>query len=132
MGGAKTVREEIELLNNHKMDAVVISFCETCVTNKKTSMSNLILNRVEKGITIHSAPNQPLNLLLACGTVEIIEKVSATMYVPVTEADLEKISAAPGVATFLEGGLATVEGTEDWTELLEIGADTPVEGELCI
>jgi hypothetical protein len=44
---------------------------------------------------------------------------------------LKRIEAGTGVATFLEGGFATITDVEDWSELLELGTELTVEGELC-
>jgi hypothetical protein len=129
-GGAGTVQKSIELLNVHKEDARVIAFCEACRDNGGTSLSNIIMNQVEKGISTHASPAKPLNLLMASGTIQTIEKFNAIMYVPVTDEDLEKIKEGTGVATYLEGGLATVEGVEDWSEILE-AHELTVEGVLC-
>ena len=130
-GGAETVQKGIELLNVHKKDNVVITFCANCVAQKKTSLSNIIRNERANSITFHASPSQPLNLLMACGTIDIIEKFNATLYVPVTDDDLKRVAAGTGVATYLEGGYVTVNDVEDWSELLEIDTELTVEGELC-
>ncbi len=130
-GKVTSIQEGVELLNLHRSDNAVISFCEDCVNQKRTSFSNLILNKINKGITFHASPSRPLNLLMACSSIEIFEKLSATLYVPVTEDDLKKIEAFTGVATFLEGGFVTIEGVEDWSEILESGSFLTEEGILC-
>lgn len=131
-GGASTIQAGIELLNVHKTDVRVVSFCEACVGQKRTSLSNIILNQGANSVTIHASPSTPLNLLMACGTIDIIEKFDATLYVPVTDEDLKRIDEGTGVATYLEGGLVTIEGVEDWSELLELETELTVEGDLCI
>jgi hypothetical protein len=131
-GGAETVQKGVELLNLNKIDVKVVAFCKACVEQKRTSLSNIILNQRAESVTIHSSPSQALNLLMACGTIDIIEKFDATLYIPVTDSDLKRIKAGTGVATFLEGGFATIADTEAWTEMLEIDTEPTVEGELCI
>ena len=130
-GGAETTQKGIELLNVNKTDSRVIGFCATCVGQKRTSLSNIILNQGANSVTIHASSSQPLNLLMACGTIDIIEKFNATLYVPVIDDDLKRIDAGTGVATYLEGGFATITDIEDWSELLEIDTELTVEGELC-
>lgn len=131
-GGAPTVQAGLELLNVHKRDERVVKFCEACVESRRAPISNIILNQKPESVSIHTSTTCPLNMLMACGTIAIIEKFDATIYVPVTDDDLKRIDEGTGVATFLEGGLVTIEGVEDWSELLEIGTETTVEGELCI
>ena len=129
-GGADTVKAGIELLNRHKTDADVAAFCIECKANGRTSISNIVLNENPASVTLHTfSPNYPLNMIMACSNVDTIEKFSATLYVPVTEEDLRRVDAGTGVATFLEGGLATVENVQDWTELLELDKVNPVEGD---
>lgn len=130
-GGADTIQKGIELLNAHKEDSRVLDFCKECKEQKRTSLSNIIKNEGADSITIHSSPSQPLNLLMALGTIETIEKFNATLYVPVTEEDLAKVDGGTGVATFLEGGFAKVEGVEEWSEIIEAQTELTVEGELC-
>lgn len=131
-GGAPTIQAGIELLNVHKADEAVKIFCAACVEQKRTSLSNIILNQGANSVTIHASPSTPLNLLMASGTIDILEKFDATLYVPVTDEDLKKVADGTGVATYLEGGLVTIEGVEDWSELLELDTELTVEGELCI
>ncbi len=128
-GGANTVKNGIELLNQHKSDPGVVEFCAQCKADGRTSISNIILNANPGSVTLHTfSPKFPLNLLMACGTVDTISKFSATLYVPVTGEDLAKVDSGTGVATFLEGGLVTVVGVEDWSELLELDKVKSVEG----
>jgi hypothetical protein len=130
-GGATTIQKGIELLNVNKVDDAIIAFCTACVRQKRTSLSNIILNQGAESVTVHASPSQPLNLLMACGNIDTIEKFSATLYVPITDEDLKRIEDSTGVATFLEGGFATITGVEDWSEMLEIDTELTVEGELC-
>ena len=132
-GSPDTVQGAIELLNQHKGDQAVVDFCRLCKESSKTSLSNLILNDNAASITLHSSPSglANLNLLMACGTIQSIEKFSATLYVPVTDEELARINEGTGVATYLEGGLAMVEGVEEWSELIEFQTESTVGGELC-
>ena len=132
-GSMGMTQKDIELLNVHKTDARVAAFCQACKDGGRTSLSNIILNEGAESITIHTwSLNYPLNTLMASGTIQIIEKFNAVLYVPVTENDLTRISEGTGVATFLEGGFAVIESCdEDWSELLELGKELTVEGELC-
>jgi len=131
-GGATTIKKGIELLNVNKKKPDVVSFCDKCQVNKRISLSNMILNKGANSITIHASPSNPLNLLMASGTVEIIQKFDATLYVPVTNEDLKRIDNAPGIATYLEGGFATIIDIEDWSEIIESQTEATIEGELCI
>ena len=90
----------------------------------------MILNTNVVSITIHAATvgTSNLNTLMVLGSPEIIEKFRAILYVPVEDSDIEKIKQATGIATFLEGGYAFVDGIEDWSELLEIDTVETVEG----
>lgn len=134
-GSEDTTQKNIELLNVHKTDARVVAFCEACKVGGRTSLSNIIMNKGADSITMHTFSSKyPLNMLMSLqGKPEIIEKFNATLYVPVTEEDLTRINESTGIATFLEGGLAVIESCdEDWSELLELGNELTVEGELCI
>jgi hypothetical protein len=130
-GTYETIQEAIELLNLNKTDSRVVSYCASCKENKRTSLSNMILNSNAASNTIHSAPSglSILNVLMASGTIQTIEKFNATLYVPVSEEDLRKISEGTGVASFLEGGYAKVECVEDWSDLIELDTIQTVEGE---
>jgi len=129
-GSYRTITEAIELLNKNKNNSEVIAFCNECKKEKKTSLANMILNTNVVSITIHAATvgTSNLNTLMVLGSPEIIEKFRAILYVPVEDSDIEKIKQATGIATFLEGGYAFVDGIEDWSELLEIDTVETVEG----
>jgi hypothetical protein len=133
-GEVRTVQEAMELLNANKTDSRVVAFCRACVEGKRTSFSNIILNVKAESITMHTYTSKcPLNTLMAMGTIETLEKFSATLYVPVTEEDLIKINESTGVATFLEGGFVNIEGVEDWSpEIFELSTKHTTEGKLCI
>jgi hypothetical protein len=119
-GNVKTIQEGIELLNINKNNEKVIEFCQKCINSRKTSLYNVITNEAAESISSHYfSKNYPLNFLMICNGIERIKKVSATIYIPVSEEDLEKVKNSTGVATFLEGGLATVEEVVPWTEYLE-------------
>lgn len=130
-GSCDTIQEAIELLNTHKTDLGVIAFCRSCKENKCASLSNIILNEHADSVSIHSSPRRAsvLNVLMASGTIDTLEKFNATLYVPVTDNDLLMIDKHTGVATFLEGGFAKVERIEDWSELIELETVETVEGE---
>jgi hypothetical protein len=134
-GFENSTQKSIELLNEHKTDVRVVTFCRACKVGGRTSLSNIILNEGSDSITMHTFSSKyPLNALMALqGRPEIIEKFNATLYVPVTEEDLSRINESTGIATFLEGGYAFIESCdEDWSELLELGKELTVEGDLCI
>ena len=131
-GGAFSIQAGIELLNVHKKDKKVIDFCSECVEAKRSSIPNIITGSNPNSVSIQTFSSKyPLNTLMTLGAVQNIEKVSATMYIPVSEEDLKRIDNATGVATFLEGGLVTIQGVEPWSEILTIGNHTPVAGEIC-
>jgi hypothetical protein len=127
----ESVQQAVELLNAHKTDAAIIDFCNACKAGKKTSLANMILNTHSDSINIHASPTglSNLNVLMALGTVQIIEKFNAVLYVPVTDEDIARVNEGTGVATFLEGGFASVEGIEDWSDLLELDTTETVEGQ---
>jgi hypothetical protein len=126
LGGAETAKDGIELLNKNKTSKNVVNFCEKCLENKLTLFVNVINNKQDKGaprkqiaFDIHARRinNNILNLLFVSKTVEKIKKVSGTLYVPVTDEDIEKVKNSTGVASFLEGGVATVEEISDWNDM---------------
>ena len=129
-GSYETVQQAIELLNRHKLDERVRAFCVSCSAEGRKSLSNMILNDNPKSVSINTAKSgrQVLNVLMAIGSIQSIEKFNAVIYVPVTEEDLSRIDAGSGVASFLEGGYARVDHVEDWSELIEVGSTIPVEG----
>lgn len=119
-GEVRTVQKDIELLNLNKSNEKVKIFCKNCVDSKRTSLSNVITNEAAESTTFHTfSKNYPLDFLMIPNNVERIKKVSATIYIPVDENDINKVKNFTGVATFLEGGLATVEEVIPWTEYIE-------------
>jgi hypothetical protein len=132
LGGAITTKNEIELLNKNKENEKVVEFCKKCVENKLKLFTNIINNKQDKGapkkqiaFDIHSRRNQNnmLNLLFVSKSVERIKRVSGVIYIPIEDNEIEKIRNGTGVATFLEGGLATVEDIVDWNEFIELDSN---------
>lgn len=130
-GGAESGKEGIELLNKHKTDKAVEDFCARCRDEGATSLSNVILNSKPESVTFHSGMGSKLNLLMALqGTPEEVEHVDAVIYVPLTEEELSWFSEGTGAATFLEGGMAYIDGVEDWSPIIDSAGSLPVEGEM--
>lgn len=117
-GSSDTVFKNVELLNKNKNDIRVQEFCKECQKNKKTPLSNIITNKNVTTIRWDSKTN-PLSMLMVNNACEKIKKINANLCVPISENDLEKIEKSTGVATFLEGGLATIESIEDWSVEIE-------------
>jgi hypothetical protein len=119
-GDSPTIQGKLELLNVNKDKNDVIKFCKKCKNENRTSISNIILNSGIDSITFHTySSKHPLTCLMTCGGVDIKENFSCNIYVPVSDDDLRRVKSGPGVATFLEGGIATVEYVEELsTELL--------------
>lgn len=117
-GDVDTIQQGIELLNKNKSNVEVLEFCNKCLDEKRKSLYNVIQNEGANSIHFHTySPNYPLDSLLICGGIEKIKKVSGTLYVPVTDEDIEKVKNSTGVASFLEGGIATVEEISDWNDM---------------
>lgn len=130
-GGAPTGKEGIELLNKNKEEKDVQDFCEICIKNSNTSLSNIILNTKPESVTFHANTGCKLNLLMAQqGAPEEIEKVDAMIYVPLTEEELCRFSKGTGAATFLEGGMVYIDGVDDWSPVIDSIGQLPVEGEM--
>ena len=58
---------------------------------------------------------------------ENIVRISGTIFVPLDEELIRRLSQGCGVATILEGGLAYIEGIEEWSENLVFDAEPVIE-----
>jgi hypothetical protein len=119
----------IEFLNKHKTKPIVIELCKNLKKNHHTSLSNIILNEHIDAISIHQGYHG-INSYLSCGSVEKIQRLDASLYVPVTNEQLKLFSNGTGAASFLEGGFVAIESIEEWSPLIEIQSKPVVEGVL--
>ena len=61
-------------------------------------------------------------MLLVPSSPETVSRYNGTIIVPADSADfVERLNNGTGVATFLEGGFATLKGIESWSEALLTG-----------
>jgi hypothetical protein len=130
-----SAQEAIELLNKNKTESIVINFCNSLVQSKQTSLSNIILNTptTKNGVTTYASNSitfhtqiKKLNALMVSSYPDKIQKINATIIVPIDDTTLNLIQNGPGTATFLDGGLAYLNGLEEWSPILELSSE-PIE-----
>lgn len=63
---------------------------------------------------IYKTPNN--SLVINNGTEEVV-KIDGVLFVPVNDEDIEKLGRVSGTATFLDGGLVTIDGIFDPEEI---------------
>lgn len=127
-----TAKEGIEFLNNNKDKDIVKEFCEELVSNRKTSLRNVILNEevlTKKGKKAHMADAvsfhcsskacERLNGLMVGRWPDVISKIDATIVVPMDEELEMRISKGTGTATFMEGGLAIISDIQPWSNIIQ-------------
>jgi hypothetical protein len=122
----------IEYLNAHNQDQQVVSFIAQCRISQRSAIANLLEpNGNIASIDIHQGTGCKLNTLVVNSGIEKVRTISGTIYVPInSEIMLERFRNGGGVATFLEGGFAYIEGVDDWSEDLTYGCQPVKEGEL--
>jgi len=129
-GKVITVRQAVELLNVHKNTSEVREFCERLRKAKRTSLSNLILNDNPASVSFQQDGN-PLCCYMVNSGVEQVQRFDAVLFIPVTEDQLKEVEQGTGAATFLEGGVVSILGVDDWSsELINAQTESTVEGEV--
>lgn len=112
-----TTQQSLELLNANKRDKRVVAFAAACRTARKTDIANIIEGTgKESSSSVHRGAGSKLNLLLVGSGPEQVSKYKGTIYVPLSSEELlTRIANGCGVATFLEGGMASIAGIEEWS-----------------
>jgi len=128
-----SAHKAIEYLNAHNQDKRVVSLIAQCRALHRTSFANLLEPNGNIGsIDIHQGKSDSKinTLVVNCG-IEEVKIISGTIFVPINSmAILDRFKNGGGVATFLEGGFAYIEGVDDWSEDLTYGCRPVTEGEL--
>lgn len=118
----------IEILHDKYVLPETRKFCRTCIKAQRTALVNIIDPKANKeSITFHTGVGSKLNIHMVNSGPENITKISGTIFVPVNEELLSRLSKGCGTATILEGGLAYIEGIEDWSENLVFDAEPVIE-----
>ncbi len=118
----------IELLHDNYSLPHVQLFCQKCVKAMRTALVNIIDPKANKeSITFHTGVGSKLNIHMVNSGPENIIKISGTIFVPMDEGLLSRLSKGCGTATILEGGLAYIEGIEEWSENLIFDAEPVIE-----
>lgn len=118
----------IEILHNSYGLSEVRHFCQKCVKAGRTSLVNVINPEANKdSITFHTGVGSKLNIQMVNSGPEKIIKISGTIFVPVNDELLARLSRGCGTATILEGGFAYIEGIEEWSENLVFDAEPVIE-----
>jgi hypothetical protein len=127
-----SAHEAIEYLNAHCHDRRVVSLVALCRSHQRSAIANLLEPGGNvKSIDIHQGTGSKINTLVVNSGVEKVRTISGTVYVPIdSDAALERFKGGGGVATFLEGGFAYIEGVDDWSEDLTYGCQQVKEGEM--
>jgi len=121
----------IEILHDNYDQPQVRTFCEKCLKAKRTTFVNVINPEGNKdSITFHSDERNKLNILMVNSGPENIVKLSGTIFIPVNEDLISRLSKGCGTATLLEGGLAYIDGIEDWSENLVFDAEPVIEASI--
>ncbi len=122
------VGRAIEILHDNYDLSQVQHFCQKCIKAKRTALVNIINPKANKeSITFHTGVGSKLNILMVNSGPEKIIKISGTIFVPLNDGLLARLSKGCGTATILEGGLAYIEGTEEWSENLVFDAEPVIE-----
>lgn len=127
-----SAHEAIEYLNAHNHDRRIRLLISKCRESQRSAIANLIEpNGNIASIDIHQGTGCKLNTLVVNSGIEKVRSISGTIYVPISsDVMLERFRNGGGVATFLEGGFAYIERTDDWSEDLICGCQPVIEGEL--
>ena len=104
------------------------NFCQKCIKAKRTTFVNIINPKGNKdSINFHYDQRSKLNIQMVNSGPEQINKISGTIFVPLEDELISRLSHGCGIATVLEGGLAYIEGIEDWSENLVFDAEPVIE-----
>jgi len=118
----------IEILHDNYDLSQVQAFCHKCIQAQRTALVNVINPKANKeSITFHTGVGSKLNIQMVNSGPEIINKISGTIFVPLSDELLARLSNGCGTATILEGGLAYIEGIEEWSENLVFDAEPVIE-----
>ena len=118
----------IEILHDNYDLSQVRYFCQKCIRAQRTALVNIIDPKANKeSITFHTGVGSKLNIQMVNAGPENINRISGTIFVPVNEELISRLSNGCGTATILEGGLAYIEGIEDWSENLVFDAEPVIE-----
>lgn len=118
----------IEILHDNYELRQTQVFCQKCVKAMRTALVNIIDPKANKeSITFHTGVGSKLNIQMVNSGRENIVKISGTIYVPVNDDLVSRLSKGCGTATILEGGLAYIEGIEEWSENLVFDAEPVIE-----
>lgn len=118
----------IEILHDNYDLSQVQYFCQKCLKAQRTSLVNIINPKANKeSITFHTGVGSKLNIQMVNSGPENINKISGTIFVPLNDELLARLSNGCGTATILEGGLAYIEGIEEWSENLVFDAEPVIE-----
>jgi hypothetical protein len=121
-----TVHRRIEILSQQGDRAEVQAFARKCKVSRRNDIFNLISPEGDPdSISLHTfRPDSWANMLLVPGGPETVSRYNGTIIVPAGSADfVERLNNGTGVATFLEGGFATLKGIESWSEALLSGTN---------
>lgn len=122
--GKLTTQQMIELLNANGKDKRVVAFTKACRAANRTDLANIIEpGGKSESISMHTGRGTKLNILMVGAGPEKVSRYSGTIYIPLaSEKLLGRVANGCGVATLLEGGMATIVGIEDWSNDLVHGA----------
>jgi hypothetical protein len=118
----------IEILHDNYDLSQVQHFCQKCLKAERTALVNIINPQANKeSITFHTGVGSKLNIQMVNSGPEKIIKISGTIFVPLNDELLARLSKGCGTATILEGGLAYIEGIEEWSGNLVFNASPVIE-----
>jgi len=118
----------IEILHDNYDLPRVQHFCQKCVKAQRTSLAQIINPKGNKdSITFHTGVGSKLNIQMVNSGPETINRISGTIFVPLDDKLIGRLSHGCGIATILEGGLAYIEGIEEWSENLVFEAEPVIE-----
>jgi hypothetical protein len=118
----------IEILHDNYDLSQVQVFCGKCIQTQRKTLVNIINPKGNKdSISHHRGTGSKLNIQMVNSGPENINKISGTIFVPLNDELLCRLSKGCGTATILEGGLAYIEGIEAWSENLVFAAEPVIE-----
>jgi hypothetical protein len=118
----------IEILHDNYDLSQVQHFCQKCIKAQRTALVNIINPKANKeSITFHTGVGSKLNIQMVNSGPENIAKISGTIFIPLSDELLSRLSNGCGTATVLEGGLAYIEGIEEYSENLVFEAEPVIE-----
>ena len=124
-----TTHRRIELLSQQGDRAEVQAFAQKCKVSQRNDIFNLISPEGDpESICLHTFRRDSWqNMLLVPSSPETVSRYNGTIIVPSHSLDfVERLNNGTGVATFLEGGFATLKSIESWSEAL-LGGTRPVK-----